>query len=348
MMRLISELKTDNLITNTKAFVADNVLMSPNFLVFYLYDQYDEVSKCMIRNRGKEIQNTCRFDFFTVFSENDFQNWGEKLFGYGYLKGLFQANRDDDKLIENVCSQIKRRASTMLNDISYPFIMLVGINNVGIYKGKVIPIDLSKIETNSKEEKADICYLYFLKPIIQIFNYYMYSNLNLNAIIEYIGRNFDDNISFSINNNLKGNGFSSFLSNKLFELNKRINNYKVLKGDIAEALSMNITTFNRRITNKRGFTRDELICIALFLELRLADFNELIRIYNIEFGQCYFTLREDEILDGLFMRFLLSRKTCTDYLNLRSKYSNIFEFVNAKLRDNRIKYSLKLLDSHKK
>ena len=87
----------------------------------------------------------------------------------------------------------------------------------------------------------------------------------------------------------------------------------------------NITadTYGRRYTRAIGFTRDELICIALCLGFSYMELNRLIELHNKAFKKTYRFINHEDSRDALFLKLISTGK----------KYE--YQRINSELRRNK-------------
>ena len=97
---------------------------------------------------------------------------------------------------------------------------------------------------------------------------------------------------------------------------------KLLTSDFAlDALEIEVDTYRRRYSKYAGFTRDELMCIAIYSKFNKNETNRLIELCNNAFGKNYPFLNPNDKRDQLFIELI------------GTKYSYTFNEIDDKLSE---------------
>ena len=330
-----------------EAFKKNTIQINSEYLALYLYMHDDIASYNMIKNNSREIQSKLKIDLFTYFDKKTFEMMG-RFYGKPRVlqsMSLFSNSTENDVVKwEDTDSELPFEKMKKIGDEysvkKYPAIVIINPKDAcSNFKDSyhVIEIEKDKFENNifakTKVEQdsivADIIYRYFFEPFMSIVAG-LYSE---NFFFKDLKKKFDFSKHYA-------------LINKELELehkfdNDDINNVRIfiqqgnrgcidrrgnrLQMDVFTFAALNITadTYGRRYTRAIGFTRDELICIALCLGFSYMELNRLIELHNKAFKKTYRFINHEDSRDALFLKLISTGK----------KYE--YQRINSELRRNK-------------
>lgn len=329
-----------------KAIENRTLIPDEKYVALYLFEKNDHASYLMIKNNGNDIQSKLKFDLFTFFDKATFELMGwfprkkrvaESLLGLFPVENTIEWQETDSDIPFEKMKKIGDEYGVK----RYPAIVIINTEESTVNFKKsyhVIEIEKEKfvngtMATNyglAPYHEASIIYRYFFEPFMTIVAKSLSKNIFFSDLIK--------KLDFSKNYNL---------INKELELENKFDNYEVnnvrifiqqgnkscidrkgnrLKMDDFTDKALNITAdaYGRRFTRNIGFTRDELICIALFLGFSYMELNRLIELYNNAFKNSpYRFINGDDSRDDLFLKLMSTGQ----------KYN--YKEINTELRKNR-------------
>lgn len=314
-----------------KALNDKTIELNSEYLALYLYEQNDYASYSMINNKGKEIQGKLKIDLFTYYSLSAFEAMGKF---YGLPKVKEQFDKSDLSWFDNNSSfpfEKMKKIGDEYGVKKYPAIILINPNATDVNSNNsyhIIEIDKNRFmipECNDFslviEKEADILYRYFFEPFISITaDFYDDNNLFLDLKRKL---NFN-NLYKKISNEIK-------IESKFYKEDSKDNNIYNLKIYIQQqdrkcisrngekfdsmdtftynSLSIYSDAYSRRYSKGIGFTRDELLCLALYLQFSNAEFTKLIELYKKAFKIEYSNLNKYETRDHLFLELMENHRS---------------------------------------
>ena len=187
------------------------------------------------------------------------------------------------------------------------------------------------------EERAQVIYNNFLIPFIDEVDDYLnkkdafFSDVKvvLDKKFKKVYKSINDNISIASNmTNYSDDNLRTFIKGH-FKKNKNLP--KKFENFSDDTLGIGQASFNKRFTECRGFTRDELISMAIYLELDQSSTNKLIELCNLAFSKDIASLQKNNKRD-LFLLSIIAEQshkkhnTISDIL-INNGFSSL-EFMN--------------------
>lgn len=314
------------------------------YVALYLFEKNDHASYSMIKNNGKDIQSKLKFDLFTFFDKETFELMGwfpRKRRVSESLLGLYPVENTVEW--EETNSDIPFKKMKKIGDEygvkRYPAIVIINTEEINFKKSyHVIEIEKEKfvngtMATNSGltlSQEASIIYRYFFEPFMTIVAKSLSKNIFFSDLIKKL--DFSKNYNL-INKELElENRFDD--KDEVYNVRifiQQVNNgcidrkgTRLRMGDFTDkALNITADAYGKRFTRNIGFTRDELICIALFLGFSYMELNRLIELYNNSFKNSpYRFINGDDSRDDLFLKLMSTGQ----------KYN--YKEINTELRKN--------------
>lgn len=268
-------------------------LSSSQFLLLFCYEKEDAVTRLMIKKYGYEINELLGYlDLFTYYSKEVFESWGKNFRGQLVLASQdFSKVNNEDEMFSGM-----KKLGESYGVKKYPAIIIVNpenttnciVHEISIPKGKNI------------EESADLLFNEYFKKMLEFLNDSETRNIpftDLGRLIEKKFGNIAEYIESKVQMEIKL--IDSF--DKLRDFyNTKKKYYK--KTNIEHyAIGISTSSFNKRFfEDDVKFTRDEIICMSIYLGLSVDETNDFILLNNVDDK----LLDSNSLKDSLFIRLL--------------------------------------------